>query len=137
VELVAYKEEDLVGVASSLLQHLGDKKIIAVNGEMGAGKTTFIRTLCKSMGIEDLVSSPTYGYVNEYDSSFYGKVYHFDLYRLEKIEEAYDIGMEEYIYSDALCIIEWPALISELLAEETIWIEIKVTGEGYRIFKFD
>jgi len=135
--LVAYKEEDLVGVASSLLQHLGDKKIIAVNGEMGAGKTTFIRTLCKSMGIEDLVSSPTYGYVNEYDSSFYGKVYHFDLYRLEKIEEAYDIGMEEYIYSDALCIIEWPALISELLAEETIWIEIKVTGEGYRIFKFD
>lgn len=135
--MVAYKEEDLVGVASSLLQHLGDKKIIAVNGEMGAGKTTFIRTLCKSMGIEDLVSSPTYGYVNEYDSSFYGKVYHFDLYRLEKIEEAYDIGMEEYIYSDALCIIEWPALISELLAEETIWIEIKVTGEGYRIFKFD
>lgn len=137
MELVAYKEEDLIAVASNLLQHLGDRKIIALRGSMGAGKTTFIRYLCKAMGIEDMVSSPTYGYVNEYESSFFGKAYHFDLYRLNSIDEAYDIGIEEYIYSDSVCIIEWPEIISELLPDETVWVDIEVTEEGDRVFRFD
>jgi tRNA threonylcarbamoyladenosine biosynthesis protein TsaE len=137
MELVAYKEEDLIAVASNLLQHIGDRRIIALRGEMGAGKTTFIRYLCKAMGIEDMVSSPTYGYVNEYESSFFGKVYHFDLYRLNSIDEAYDIGIEEYIYSDSVCIIEWPEIIGELLPDETVWVDIEVTEEGDRVFRFD
>jgi tRNA threonylcarbamoyladenosine biosynthesis protein TsaE len=137
MELVAYKEDDLIAVASNLLQHLGGRKIIALRGSMGAGKTTFIRYLAKAMGIEDMVSSPTYGYVNEYESSFYGKVYHFDLYRLDTLDQAYDIGIEEYIYSESLCIIEWPEIISELLPDETVWVDIEVTEEGDRVFRFD
>jgi tRNA threonylcarbamoyladenosine biosynthesis protein TsaE len=137
MELVAYKEDDLIAVASNLLQHIGDRKIIALRGSMGAGKTTFIRYLGKAMGIEDVVNSPTYGYVNEYESSFYEKVYHFDLYRLDTLDQAYDIGIEEYIYSESLCIIEWPEIISELLPDETIWVDIEVTEEGDRVFRFD
>lgn len=137
MELVAYKEDDLIAVASNLLQHLGERKIIALRGSMGAGKTTFIRYLAKAMGIEDMVSSPTYGYVNEYESSFYGKVYHFDLYRLDTIYQAYDIGIEEYIYSESVCIIEWPEIISDLLPDETLWVEIEVSEEGNRLFRFD
>jgi tRNA threonylcarbamoyladenosine biosynthesis protein TsaE len=136
MELVAYKEDDLIAVASNLLQHLGERKIIALNGQMGAGKTTFIRYLCKAMGVEDAVSSPTYGYVNEYESSFYGSVYHFDLYRLNTLEEAYDIGIEEYLYKDAICIIEWPEIIRAILPDETMWVEIEVSEEGNRVFRF-
>lgn len=136
MELAAYKEDDLIAVASNLLQHLGDRRIIALNGSMGAGKTTFIRYLCKAMGVEDTVSSPTYGYVNEYESSFYGKVYHFDLYRLDTIEQAYDIGIEEYLYNDDICVIEWPNIVKDLLPEETMWVEIEVSENGDRVFRF-
>lgn len=135
MELVAYQESDLTSIASEVVQQLGGRKIIALKGQMGAGKTTFIRYLAKVMGVKDEVSSPTYGYVNEYESSLYGPVYHFDLYRLETLEDAYNIGIEEYLYSGGICIIEWPEVIQTLLGNDTLWIEFNVAQNENRIIR--
>jgi tRNA threonylcarbamoyladenosine biosynthesis protein TsaE len=129
---VAQTLEDLPFVAQELLNDLDNRKVIALEGEMGAGKTTFIRALCNAMGVTDEISSPTYGYVNEYESSYFGTVYHFDLYRLETEHDALDIGIEEYIYSDSICLIEWPRVAERILPEDTIWVSIKVSDSEQR-----
>ncbi|MCC5923753.1 MAG: tRNA (adenosine(37)-N6)-threonylcarbamoyltransferase complex ATPase subunit type 1 TsaE [Crocinitomicaceae bacterium] len=127
---IAKKEADLVSVATAILQQAKDKKVLAFYGEMGAGKTTFISYLCRAMGVEDEVSSPTYGYVNEYYSPFYGKIYHFDLYRIDSEMDAYDIGIEEYLYGDDWVLIEWPEKIANLLPQNTVKINITVENEN-------
>jgi tRNA threonylcarbamoyladenosine biosynthesis protein TsaE len=129
---VAHTTEDLPFVAQELLNDLDSKKVIALEGEMGAGKTTFIRALCNAMGVTDEISSPTYGYVNEYESSYFGTIYHFDLYRLETELDAIDIGIEEYIYSDSICLIEWPRVAEQILPEDTVWVTIKVSNSDQR-----
>jgi tRNA threonylcarbamoyladenosine biosynthesis protein TsaE len=134
--LEARNLEDLIFIAAEVLTALGDRKIIALHGEMGAGKTTFISYLAKAMGVTDEVSSPTYGYVNEYESPYYGTVFHFDLYRLDTEAQAFDIGIEEYIYSDNICVIEWPEVIDSLLPEETMHLKIERQGD-VRVFVFD
>lgn len=134
--LEARSEDDLTFIATEVLSLLNGRAIITIHGEMGAGKTTFVRYLAKAMGISENVSSPTYGYVNEYESSFFGTVYHFDLYRLSSEEEAYDIGIEEYIYSERLCIIEWPEVIESILPNDVMTIEIKREDE-LRTFTFE
>lgn len=123
------EEEGLVHVATELLKHASENKLIAFYGGMGAGKTTFISYLCRAMGVEDKVSSPTYGYVNEYFSPFYGKVFHFDLYRIDNEMDAYDIGIEEYLYGDDWVLIEWPENIANLLPENTVKVNINVEDE--------
>ncbi len=104
------------------------QKIILLEGEMGAGKTSFIKALCASMGVEDEVSSPTYSVVNEYRTKDNEPVFHFDCYRLESEEEALDFGIEEYLDSGSFCFIEWAEKISNLLASD--YNTIKITGEG-------
>jgi len=126
---------ELPTVAKELLAFADGQKFFIFEGDMAAGKTTFIKSLCEALGVEDVVSSPTFSIVNEYDSPK-GAVYHFDFYRLKNLQEAYDIGYEEYFYSDSYCLVEWPSKVEELLPEEYIKIEITVTGNEQRLFQF-
>lgn len=109
--------------------------IFAFYGKMGAGKTTFIKNICEQMGVEDYINSPTFAIVNEYETANADTVYHFDFYRIKNIDEVYNMGYEEYLYSDAYCFIEWPELIEELLPEETIKVFIEETEYGSRIIR--
>ncbi|MCD0465330.1 tRNA (adenosine(37)-N6)-threonylcarbamoyltransferase complex ATPase subunit type 1 TsaE [Flavobacterium sp. ENC] len=113
-----------------LAQH--PKKIILFNGEMGVGKTTLIKQLCKTLGVEDATSSPTFSLVNEYYTSDGQIVYHFDFYRLNKETEALDMGVDDYLYSGNWCFIEWSEKIANLLPEETSTINIKLLANGKR-----
>ena len=100
--------------------------VIAFYGPMGAGKTTLIKNLCHRLGVSDEVNSPTFAIVNEYLDQEQNSIYHFDFYRIKKIEEAYDIGYENYFYSDSLCLIEWPEMIEPLLPDKYIRVDIKL-----------
>jgi tRNA threonylcarbamoyladenosine biosynthesis protein TsaE len=113
-----YTLSEIETVATNLLPHL-TSKVILVNGEMGAGKTTMIKSLCKALNSPDLVSSPTFSLINEYRTANNEPLYHFDCYRIESEEEAYDFGAEEYLYSGHLCFIEWSENITSLLPEES------------------
>lgn len=126
---------DSIGeVAKEFINLMGDDTIFAFYGKMGAGKTTFIKALCKALGVEDEVNSPTFAIVNEYRSETTAElIYHFDFYRIKKVEEVYDLGYEDYFYSGALCFIEWPELIEELLPEDTKKISIEENNDGERI----
>ena len=126
---------ELVSVTQELLTFAQGEKFFVFEGEMGAGKTTFIKTFCEALGVEDLVSSPTFSIVNEYQGNF-GLVYHFDFYRLKNIQEAYDIGYEEYFYSDNYCLVEWPQKVSELLPLTYIKVQIDIIGPTERTFSF-
>jgi len=125
---------DLPVVAQQLSDFAGSEKVFIFEGDMGAGKTTFIKNFCKHLGITDVVSSPTYSIVNEYESPN-GPVFHFDFYRIKDIREAYDLGYEEYFYGGGTCLIEWPERVAELLPENYIKVEIKVLEEDRRLFK--
>lgn len=127
---------ELNAVAKQLLAFANDDKFFVFEGEMAAGKTTFIKAFCDVLGVEDVVSSPTFSIVNEYESAK-GPVYHFDFYRIKNLQEAYDIGYEEYFYSDSFCLVEWPQKIEELLPEKFIKVEIQITGETQRTFNFN
>ena len=115
----------------------GENTVFAFYGKMGAGKTTFIKAVCEELGVEDVITSPTFAIVNEYRSDTTGElIYHFDFYRIKKIEEVYDMGYEDYFYSGALCFIEWPELIEELLPEEAVKVTIEENTDGSRIVRF-
>ena len=108
-------------------------KVTIISGFLGAGKTTFIKALCEAMGVEDEVNSPTFALVNEYYIPKTDRhVYHFDFYRINKEEEVYDIGYEDYFYSDSYCFIEWPELVENLLPEETVRVHIAVHPDKTR-----
>ncbi len=126
---------ELPEVAEKLLTYANGQKFFIFEGDMAAGKTTFIKSLCEAIGVDDVVSSPTFSIVNEYESKD-GPVYHFDFYRLKNVQEAYDIGYEEYFYSGNYCLVEWPSKIGGLLPEEYIKIQITVTGNEQRLFEF-
>lgn len=123
-------------IAPAFIAALGTNKQLAFYGGMGAGKTTFITGLMAYMGVEDHVSSPTFSIVNEYHSSAYGKIYHFDFYRLEKEEEALDIGIEEIFDEGNWCFMEWPERIDNLLPENCVSVNIK-TENNIRIITLD
>lgn len=121
--------DSVPAVAAEFLQAAGSNRIFAFHGDLGAGKTTFIKALCEQLGVKDAMSSPSFSIVNEYHA--YGKsVYHFDLYRLRKPEEAFDIGMEEYLYSGNYCFVEWPEMAGEILPEETVHVFISEQNGG-------
>jgi tRNA threonylcarbamoyladenosine biosynthesis protein TsaE len=103
---------------------------------MGAGKTTFIKAICEEMGVDDVITSPTFAIVNEYETSEEDTIYHFDFYRIKKIEEVYDMGYEEYFYSGNLCFIEWPELIEDLLPEDATKVTIEEAEDGSRVISF-
>lgn len=125
--------ERLEEAAKAFVAAMGERSVFAFYGKMGAGKTTFIKALCKALGIEDIVNSPTFALVNEYRSDTTGElVYHFDFYRINKIEEVYDMGYEDYFYSGAVCLIEWPELVEDLLPEDAVRVEIIENADGSR-----
>lgn len=127
--------DELPTVAEKLLVYANGQIFFVFEGDMAAGKTTFIKSLCEAIGVEDVVSSPTFSIVNEYESKD-GPVYHFDFYRLKTLQEAYDIGYEEYFYSGNYCLVEWPQKVAELLPEQYIKVQITVTGNEQRLFEF-
>ncbi len=124
--------DDLAMAASSLLDFAGKERVFVFYGQMGAGKTTFVQQICKQLQSSDAVSSPTYALVNEYTLPDENLIFHLDLYRLKDLEEAYDIGIEEYLYSGDYCLIEWPQIIEPLL-ESYIKVEINLAANESRL----
>jgi len=118
--------------AKEFVAALGENRIVAFYGSMGAGKTTFISALCRHFGVEDDVCSPTFTIVNEYRAADGDSIFHFDFYRIDSLKEAVDIGFEEYLYSGCLCLIEWPEKVEQLLPEETLKVTITATGDESR-----
>ena len=123
--------------AREFVSHIGSHTIFAFYGKMGAGKTTFIKSVCEELGVTDVITSPTFAIVNEYSSSLTGEsIYHFDFYRIKKLEEVYDMGYEDYFYSGRLCFIEWPELIEDLLPDDAVKVTITAMDDGRREIVF-
>lgn len=135
--LILHSLADIPYVAKEIIQELGNRKVIAFYAEMGAGKTTLIAGILRAMGIQEIEGSPTYSLVNSYKSPYFGEVYHFDVYRIQSLEEALDAGIEETLYSGGICLVEWAELIEPLLPEETLKIRISVNQSGERILQMD
>ncbi len=131
-EITIKSLKELPLAAKFVLEKLGDRNVVALYGSMGAGKTTLISEIARQLGVKDSVSSPTFALVNEYQSENNRSIYHFDFYRINKIEEVYDLGYEEYFYSDGLCFIEWAELIEELLPEDTAILRIETLSDNSR-----
>lgn len=124
--------------AKQFIAAMGDNTVFAFYGKMGAGKTTFIKAVCEELGVTDVINSPTFAIVNEYRSDETGElIYHFDFYRIKKLDEVYDMGYEDYFYSGALCFIEWPGLVEELLPGNAVKVEIEESEDGSRIMHFE
>ena len=142
--------EHIREAAREFINQIGDRRVFAFYGKMGAGKTTFVKAICEELGVEDVITSPTFAIVNEYttspnpfqggelSSSPWGRlgevpIYHFDFYRIKKLEEVYDMGYEDYFYSGALCFIEWPELIEEVLPDDAVRVHIEVQPDDSRL----
>ena len=133
--------------AREFVSQIGDRRVFAFYGSMGAGKTTFIKAICETLGVGDVITSPTFAIVNEYTAALHPRtpapsyppistIFHFDFYRIKKLEEVYDMGYEDYFYSGALCLIEWPELIEELLPEDAVKVSIVEQEDGSRTVVF-
>ena len=124
--------------AREFISQIGDHRVFAFYGKMGAGKTTFVKAICEELGVEDVITSPTFAIVNEYTCPLtthqlpINQIFHFDFYRIKKLEEVYDMGYEEYFYSGALCFIEWPELIEPLLPDNAVRVTIEEQPDGTR-----
>ena len=124
--------------ARQFIAQIGEHKVFAFYGSMGAGKTTFVKAICEELGVDDVITSPTFAVINEYSLASPHSpltsniIYHFDFYRIKKLEEVYDMGYEDYFYSGALCFIEWPELIEELLPEDAVKVSITENADGTR-----
>ena len=140
-------QETIREAARSFIQQMGNGHVFAFYGQMGAGKTTFIKAICEELGVEDVITSPTFAIVNEYEvrgaeanSSLFtlhsSLIYHFDFYRIKKLEEVYDMGYEDYFYSGALCFIEWPELIEDLLPDDAVKVSIDENADGTRTVRW-
>ena len=134
--------EHINEAAKAFVEHIGDHRVFAFYGKMGAGKTTFIKAICEVLGVNDVITSPTFAIVNEYSLTSHlspltsDSIYHFDFYRIKKLEEVYDMGFEDYFYSGALCLIEWPELIEEVLPEDAVKVSITENADGSRTVDF-
>lgn len=125
--------EEYPAAARSFIEAMDGSRIFAFYGNMGTGKTTLIKSICEEMGVQDTINSPTFAIVNEYENAECRTIYHFDFYRIKSLTEVYNMGYEEYLYSDAICFIEWPELIEELLPEETVRVQITEESDGSRL----
>lgn len=131
IEIQIPSLDKIADAAREFVEQIGDKRVFAFYGGMGAGKTTFIKAVCEQLGVKDAVTSPTFAIVNEYASDF-GPVYHFDFYRIKNLGEVMDLGFEDYAYSGNLCLMEWPELIEDLLPDNTVNVHIAETSNGMR-----
>ena len=133
IEIKLNSLDEINSVARTFLKEIGDNKLLAFYGHMGAGKTTFIKALCEELGVEDVTNSPSFAIINEYRSDTTAElIYHFDCYRLENEMEAEEIGVEDYFYSGALCFIEWPERITDLLPDDTVEVDVVEEEDGTR-----
>lgn len=125
--------DNITDAATEFIKQMGDNTVFAFHGEMGAGKTTFIKAICEKLGVDDVINSPTFAIVNEYRSDSGELIYHFDFYRINKEEEAFDFGYEDYFFSGSLCFIEWPERIESLLPHDTVHVTVKETENNSRV----
>ena len=133
MELIVKTLDELADAARTFVGEMGDNTVFAFYGKMGAGKTTFIKALCETLGVTDVINSPTFSIVNEYRADGTGElIYHFDFYRIKKLEEVYDMGYEDYFFSGAVCFIEWPELIEELLPADAVRVRVDELDGGER-----
>ena len=132
MEITIKSLDNIHEAAKEFIKEMGDGKVFAFYGKMGAGKTTFIKALCEVLGVEDVITSPTFAIINEYTDGEENPIYHFDFYRIKKLEEVYDMGYEDYFYSGNLCLLEWPELIEEILPENVIKVTIAEQADGTR-----
>lgn len=136
-EVIIRGTDDLDRAAAEFLEKIGDNTLVAFFAPMGAGKTTFTTAICRTLGVTDPVGSPTFAIVNEYMREDGEPMYHFDFYRINKLSEAIDIGLDDYLYSGYLCIMEWPENIEELLPEDTLRVSITVNPDQSRTLSWE
>lgn len=137
MEITIQNLENMPEAAQEFVRAMDQNTVFAFYGKMGAGKTTFIKAVCEALGVTDVVNSPTFSIVNEYRADTTGElIYHFDFYRIKKLEEVYDMGYEDYFYSGAVCFIEWPELIEDLLPGDAIRVDIVEQEDDSRLVKF-
>ena len=122
--------------AREFIEHIGEHRVFAFYGKMGAGKTTFVKAVCEELGVDDVITSPTFAIINEYETPSNSPIYHFDFYRIKKLEEVFDMGYEDYFYSGALCFIEWPELIEDILPDDAVRVSIAEQEDGSRVVSF-
>lgn len=133
-----YTLQNIVDAAAHIIAHSNHRKLWIFRGEMGAGKTTLIKSICELLQVKDEISSPTFSLVNEYHTTNRKKVFHFDFYRINSIEEVYDMGYEDYFYSNQICLIEWPEKIEEILGGEDLYeISIQILDDGHRALQLN
>lgn len=133
MEILVKELADLSKAAAEFVGQMGENRVFAFYGKMGAGKTTFIKAVCEALGVTDVINSPTFSIVNEYVDARGQSIFHFDFYRLKRAEEAFDIGFEDYVYSGKLCLMEWPEIVEPLLPEETVRVSIVEQPNGERL----
>lgn len=131
MEIKIQSIETIREAAREFIKHIGEHRVFAFYGKMGAGKTTFIKAVCEELGVDDVITSPTFAIVNEYSLPT-GPLFHFDFYRIKRLEEVYDMGYEDYFYSGCLCFIEWPELIDSLLPDDAVRVNIEEQPDGSR-----
>ena len=131
-DLGSFTLETIHQSAQQFINQIADRTVFAFNGKMGAGKTTFIKSICETMGVKETVNSPTFSIVNEYEAADGRIIYHFDCYRINKIQEALDLGAEEYLYSGNLCFIEWSENIAPILPDSLVNVDIEEVENGKR-----
>ena len=135
MEITIKSLDTIQEAAKEFINRMGEGRVFAFYGKMGAGKTTFIKALCETLGVKDVITSPTFSLINEYTDGKGNSIYHFDFYRIKKLEEVYDMGYEDYFYSGNLCLLEWPELIEEILPENVIKVTIEEQADGTRKLK--
>ena len=129
--------EEIAVAAKAFVAAMGERKVFAFYGKMGAGKTTFIKAVCEELGVEDVINSPTFAIVNEYVDGQGEPVYHFDFYRIKNLQEVMDLGYEDYVYSGHVCFMEWPELIENLLPDDAVKVTIEEEIDGGRVLVVD
>lgn len=134
---ITFHEQDIQQAAAQFVAAMGTSTVFAFYGKMGAGKTTFIKALCRELGVQDTVNSPTFAIVNEYEAGDGLPVFHFDFYRIKRLTEAYDMGCDEYFYSGRPCFIEWPELIEDILPQDTVRVHISEQPDGSRLISME
>ena len=135
MKLTIHSIEDITPAAQEFIAAMGDNTVFAFYGKMGAGKTTFIKTVCQALGVTDVINSPTFAIVNEYLDGQGSPIYHFDVYRIKRQQEVLDIGYEDYIYSGCVCFMEWPELIEDLLPADAVRVTITQQEDGTRVIE--